>query len=83
MMEMAISVRDELIDILKPPLTVGNREIYPVVCTVSLAHEHGAMATSLPLALLIREEDSWYFIPLIDELLTAGEGICKVFLGMK
>lgn len=66
---------------IEPPIIVGSREIYPVVSIASWTQENGGVITGVPLALLIREEGSWYFIPLVDELLTAGIAIRRLCKG--
>lgn len=68
----------DLLQIIEPPVIVGSREIYPVVSTASWIHENGGMITGTPLALLIREEESWYFVPLVDELLSAAIAIRRL-----
>ncbi|MEN6397108.1 MAG: hypothetical protein ABFC78_11580 [Methanoregula sp.] len=46
------------------PLTHGNRVFYPVVREQVITHGNGLVISEHPVALLMQEQDSWYFIPV-------------------
>lgn len=50
------------------PLAHGNRVFYPVVREQVITHENGSFVTEHPVALLMQEQESWYFIPLAENV---------------
>jgi hypothetical protein len=58
---------DEKITILSPPVLVAGREVYPVVHLHAWKGDKGGMIYAKPCALLIREDDSWFFVPVDDD----------------
>ncbi len=57
------------------PLVQGNRKIYPLVRRISWSHSFGMIVACEPLALVIEEGDSWFFVSLeegIDESVLSG-----------
>ncbi|HOL40530.1 MAG TPA: hypothetical protein PLY78_01695 [Methanospirillum sp.] len=56
---------DDTIRILEP-VVLADREIYPVVSVHSWAGKQGGMIHVRPCALLIREDEAWFFVS-VDE----------------
>lgn len=57
---------DKDVKILSPPVILAGREIYLVVHVHAWAGEQGGIILVKPCALLIKEGDSWFFVP-VDE----------------
>jgi len=49
---------------LASPVSVGGRLFVPVVRILTISHDGGGIASSTPVALLIRDKDSWSFVSL-------------------
>jgi len=52
------------------PLVLGNRKIHPLVRKISWSHSSGMIVACEPLALVIEEGNTWFFVSLqegIDE----------------
>lgn len=56
---------DDTIRILEPVVLAG-REIYPVVKVHLWIGEQGGMILGTPCALLIREDEAWFFVSVDD-----------------
>lgn len=56
---------DDTIRILEPVVLAG-REIYPVVKVHSWIGKQGGMILGTPCALLIREDEAWFFVSVDD-----------------
>lgn len=57
------------------PRVLGNRKIYPLVRKTSWNHSHGMIMACEPLALVIEDGDTWFFVSLqegIDESILSG-----------
>lgn len=50
------------------PVTYGNRVFYPIVREQVIMHKNGAVVAKHPVALLMQERESWYFIPLEENV---------------
>ena len=50
------------------PVTYGNRVFYPIVRDQVILHRNGAFVSRHPVALLMQELESWYFIPLEENV---------------
>jgi len=51
---------------LLPPVTIGNRIFCPVIRESDYTSRHGMVISVSPSALLLHEEETWYFVPLED-----------------
>ncbi|MBN1165988.1 MAG: hypothetical protein JXA44_02525 [Methanospirillaceae archaeon] len=52
------------------PVRLGNRNIYSLIRRIAWTGKSGIIVSCNPLALVIEEENSWFFVPLkegIDE----------------
>ena len=56
---------DDTIRILEPVVLAG-REIYPVIRVHSWIGKQGGMIVGNPCALLIREDEAWFFVSVDD-----------------
>ena len=56
---------DDPIRILEP-VVLADREIYPVVRVHSWIGKQGGMIVGNPCALLIREDEAWFFVSVDD-----------------
>jgi len=65
----------EEIQIKTPLLSPDGREIYPIVKVSSWIGKWGGMLTVTPCALIINEENAWFFVSLCDEISSVEEMI--------
>ena len=49
---------------LAAPVSMGGRLFVPVVRILTVSYERGGIASSTPVALLIREDGAWSFVSL-------------------
>jgi len=46
--------------------SISKRTFYPVLRNTLTTMEHGGVFSSEPVAVLIEEDDTWFFVPLDD-----------------
>lgn len=64
--------------ILIPPVSVGEKELYPVVRVSSLTSDRGIFLSVDPLGLFVREKEDWFFTSLSDEISTIEDLINRI-----
>jgi hypothetical protein len=57
---------EELV-LVSPPVEVSGRNFYPVVRVSRVIHPAGGLLSVIPTAILIEEEESWFFVALEDD----------------